>query len=431
MHTGTNYNTTIRACYVGYITQAIVNNFAPLLFLTFQRSYEIPLSQITLLVTLNFVVQLLVDILSAYFVDKIGYRVSVVAAHLFSAAGLLGLGFLPELFPAPFEGLCTAVCLYAVGGGMIEVLISPIVEACPTERKSAVMSLLHSFYCWGSVGVVLLSTVFFSLAGTGNWKILAVLWALIPLVNSLVFTRVPIRALVEEGESMGIRQLFTMKLFWIFALLMVCAGASELAMSQWASAFAESGLHVSKTVGDLAGPCLFAVLMGSSRVFYAKCSEKVNLVAFMRGSAVLCIASYLLACFSPVPLLSLAGCALCGLSVGIMWPGTFSLAAAACPKGGTAMFALFALFGDLGCTSGPTLVGFVSGMFGDSLKRGLLTAILFPALLILGIALLGRNIGRPHRTPEKAEVKEKEGGSALQTFSYGELRTAAEEGEGR
>ncbi|HIU74632.1 MAG TPA: MFS transporter [Candidatus Pelethocola excrementipullorum] len=385
-----NYNHTIRACYVGYITQAIVNNFIPLLFLTFQKSYSIPLTQITLLVTLNFVVQLVVDILAAKFVDKIGYRISVIAAHLFCAAGLVGLGILPDLMPNPLSGLILAVCCYAVGGGMIEVLISPIVEACPTERKSAVMSLLHSFYCWGSVAVVLLSTIYFTVVGIENWRVMAILWAIIPLANAFVFTKVPILTLMEEGEGMGIRQLFNMKLFWVFAMLMVCAGASEQAMSQWASAFAESGLKVSKTVGDLAGPCLFSILMGTSRVFYAKYSEKVELMSFMKGSAVLCIVSYLLACFSPIPILALLGCGLCGLSVGIMWPGTFSLASAACPKGGTAMFAMFALFGDLGCSLGPTIVGTISGQLGGNLKSGLLFAIVFPVLMIIGVVVCRR-----------------------------------------
>lgn len=385
-----NYNHTIRACYVGYITQAIVNNFIPLLFLTFQKTYSIPLTQITLLVTLNFVVQLVVDILAAKFVDKIGYRISVIAAHLFCAAGLVGLGVLPDLMPNPLSGLILAVCCYAVGGGMIEVLISPIVEACPTERKSAVMSLLHSFYCWGSVAVVLLSTIYFTVVGIENWRVMAILWAIIPLANAFVFTKVPILTLVEDGEGMGIRQLFNMKLFWVFAMLMVCAGASEQAMSQWASAFAESGLKVSKTMGDLAGPCLFSILMGTSRVFYAKYSEKVDLMNFMKGSAVLCIVSYLLACFSPIPILALLGCGLCGLSVGIMWPGTFSLASAACPRGGTAMFAMFALFGDLGCGLGPTIVGTISGQLGGNLKIGLLFAIVFPALMIIGVVICRR-----------------------------------------
>ena len=386
-----NYTHTLYACYTGYITQAVVNNFVPLLFLTFQSTYGIPLSQITLLITVNFVVQLLTDIAATKFVDRIGYRASALIAHIFAAAGLIGIGILPELFPSPFAGLLVSVAFYAVGGGLIEVIISPIVEACPTSRKAAAMSLLHSFYCWGSVFVVLLSTVFFSAAGIQNWKIMAFLWALIPIANTFYFSQVPIAALVEKGEGMGIRQLLGMKLFWIFGLLMLCSGASELAMSQWASAFAESGLKVSKTAGDLAGPCLFAVLMGSSRVFYAKFSEKIRLANFMAASGVLCVCSYLLAVFAPVPVLGLLGCALCGLSVGIMWPGTFSLAAAACPKGGTAMFALFALAGDLGCTTGPSLVGLVSGKLSGSLQSGLAAAIVFPILFLLALVLLKRN----------------------------------------
>lgn len=383
-----NYNHTLYACYTGYITQAIVNNFIPLLFLTFQSTYGIPLSQITLLITVNFVVQLLTDIAATKFVDRIGYRASALIAHIFAAAGLAGIGILPELLPSPFAGLLISVAFYAVGGGLIEVIISPIVEACPTSRKAAAMSLLHSFYCWGSVFVVLVSTVFFTFAGISHWKIMAFLWALIPIANTVYFSQVPIAALVEDGQSMKVRELFATKIFWIFGLLMLCAGASELAMSQWASAFAESGLKVSKTAGDLAGPCLFAVLMGSARVFYARFSEKIPLVKFMAASSILCILSYLLAVLSPVPVLGLLGCALCGLSVGIMWPGTFSLAAAECPKGGTAMFALFALAGDLGCMTGPTLVGFVSETSGGLLQTGLAAAAIFPVLFLAGLFLL-------------------------------------------
>jgi len=379
-----NYNHTLKACYVGYITQAIVNNFVPLLFLTFQSTYAISLDKITMLVTVNFLVQLIVDLLATKLIDKIGYRVSIVAAHIFAAAGLVGLAFLPTVLPDPFIGLLLSVIIYAVGGGIIEVLISPIVEACPTERKEAAMSLLHSFYCWGQVFVVLFSTVFFLVIGIDNWPVLAIIWAIIPFLNAIFFMRVPIAKLINEGETgMSMRQIFSMKIFWVFVVLMVCAGASELAMSQWASAFAEAGLGVSKTIGDLMGPCLFAVLMGTARVLFAKLSERINLIAFMAGSGVLCIASYLLAALAPVPALGLAGCALCGFSVGILWPGTFSLASAKCPRGGTALFALLALAGDLGCSGGPTVVGLVSDAFGGNIKSGLLVALIFPVVLIL------------------------------------------------
>ena len=385
------YRHTISACFIGYIVQAILNNFAPLLFLTFQSSYRIPLTQITMLVTVNFGVQLLVDLLSAGFVDKIGYRASMGIAHLTSALGLVLLAFLPELLPAPFFGLLIAVIVYAVGGGLLEVLVSPIVEACPTDNKAKAMSLLHSFYCWGHVGVVLISTAFFAVFGIGNWKILAVLWAVVPFLNFFLFLRVPIAPLVPEGEK-GLRlgELVRMRLFWVLFLMMMGAGASEQAVSQWASTFAEQGLGVSKTVGDLAGPMAFAVCMGLSRAFYGKRGDRIDLDRFMAASGVLCAASYLLISLVPVPAIGLAGCALCGLSVGIMWPGTFSKAAATLRGGGTALFALLALAGDLGCSGGPTLAGMVSGAAGNDLHAGILAAVVFPVLLLLGLALLRR-----------------------------------------
>lgn len=377
-----NYNMTLKACYVGYITQAIVNNFVPLLFLTFQRDYGISLDKIAMLVSFNFGIQLLVDFLAAKFVDKIGYRISIIAAHLFAAAGLLGLGVFPDLFPNPFHGLLLSIIFYAIGGGLIEVLVSPIVEACPTDQKEAAMSILHSFYCWGHVGVIVISTLFFAAIGVGNWKYLACLWAFIPLLNIVLFSRVPIKILVEEEQKMSTVQLCKSRTFWLLVLLMVCAGASEQGMSQWASAFAENGLHVSKTMGDLLGPCFFAVMMGSARVFYGKAGDRIDLKKFIVLSSLLCIISYLVASLSPIPLLSLLGCGLCGLSVGILWPGTFSIASASCPNGGTTMFALLALAGDLGCGLGPSVVGQVAGLLGGDLKLGLLAAVIFPILLI-------------------------------------------------
>ena len=385
------YNKTITACFVGYIVQAIINNFVPLLFLTFQRTYDIPLSQITLLVTFNFGVQLLVDLLAIGFVDRIGYRVSMVMAHVLSAAGLILLTILPELFSSPFVGILISVMVYAVGGGLLEVLVSPVVEACPSDNKEKAMSMLHSFYCWGHVGVVLLSTVFFRTAGIENWKIMAVVWAVIPICNAFAFTRVPMASLMEEGESgLSMKELFASKIFWVLLLMMVCAGASEQAVSQWASTFAEKGLEISKTAGDLAGPMAFAVLMGAARAFYGKYGDRIQLDHFMIWSSILCILSYLGIALFPSPVLSLAACAVCGLSVGIMWPGSFSKAAAALPKGGTAMFALLALGGDLGCSGGPTVVGTVSSALGENLKLGILAAVIFPALLLTGILVCGR-----------------------------------------
>ena len=385
------YNKTITACFVGYIVQAIINNFVPLLFLTFERTYQIPLSQITLLVTINFGVQLFVDLLSVKFVDKIGYRASMVIAHLCSAAGLVLLTILPEVMSSSFLGILTAVVVYAIGGGLLEVLVSPIVEACPSDHKEKAMSMLHSFYCWGHVGVVALSTLYFYFVGISNWKILAVIWAVIPLANALAFTKVPIAPLLPEGESgLRMKDLLGMKLFWVLFIMMVCAGASEQAVSQWASTFAEQALGITKTLGDLAGPMAFAILMGASRFFYGKYGDRIDLDRFMIFSSLLCILSYLGISMIPVPLVSLAACAVCGLSVGIMWPGTFSKASQALRRGGTAMFALLALGGDVGCSGGPTLVGLISSSLNDNLKAGILAAIIFPVLLLTGILLCRR-----------------------------------------
>lgn len=380
------YKKTVNACFIAYVVQAIVNNFVPLLFLTFQDSYKIPLAQITMLITINFGVQLLVDMLAISFIDKIGYRASMLIAHVCVAAGLISLTVLPELFFNPFTGLLTSVVIYAVGGGILEVLVSPVMEACPTDNKEKAMSLLHSFYCWGHVGVVLVSTLFFGIFGISGWKLLALVWAVIPIVNAVIFFRAPIALLIEEGgNGLTIKELFSKKIFWVLMLMMVCAGASEQAVSQWASTFAELGLGVSKAVGDLAGPMSFAALMGLSRLFYGKYGEKINLDRFMAYSVILCIVSYLCIVLIPVPALGLAGCALCGLSVGILWPGTFSKASASIRGGGTAMFAMLALAGDLGCSGGPTVVGMVSSYFNDNLKAGILAALIFPALLLLGI----------------------------------------------
>ena len=386
-----NYKMTMYACFIGYIVQAVVNSFVPLLFVTFQTEYHIPLTQITLLITVNFVIQLVVDLLSAGFVDKIGYRASAIIAHACAGTGIFLLTLLPELFSYPFYGILLAVMVYAIGGGLIEVLISPVLEACPTDNKESAMSLLHSFYCWGCTGVVLLSTLFFALFGTSHWKILALIWVLLPTANLILFTKVPIYGLHEEGESgMSISELFRVKVFWLLMAMMLCAGASEQAVSQWASTFAEKGLHIQKTVGDLVGPMMFSVLMGLSRLIYGKYGEKLNLDRFMKGSCVLCVASYLCISLVPVPIVGLIGCAICGFSVGIMWPGTFSKASAAIKRGGTVLFAMLALAGDLGCSGGPTLVGFVSSAFSGNLRLGILTAIVFPVLLFAGLCTFSR-----------------------------------------
>lgn len=400
-----SFKNTIAACFIGYIVQAIVNIFVPLLFVTFQTQYAIPLSEITVLIAVNFAVQLLVDLSSAFFIDKIGYRAAAITAHGCAVAGLLLLTFLPELFSDAFWGLLLSVVVYAFGGGLLEVIVSPIVEACPTKNKAQTMGFLHSFYCWGSVAVVGFSTLFFALCGVENWKIMTWVWAAVPLCNLVYFCFVPLVPLNEEGRGLGLKQLFRNKYLWVFLLIMLCAGACELAISQWASLFAEKGLGVSKTVGDLLGPALFALLMGVSRLVYGRLSQRIKIEYLMLFGGILCVAAYLIVALVPHPAAGLVGMGLSGFAVGSLWPGAFSGASESVKGGGTTLFAFLALAGDTGCILGPA----VAGAFGDDLHTGILVAVLFPVLLIAGLgALFG---------VRRAERKRKEGANGTDQLS--------------
>lgn len=391
-----NYRKTLIACYMGFVTQAIAANFAPLLFLTFHNNYNISLGKIALISSVFFITQLIVDILCARFADTIGYRKCVVGSQMLSAIGLVGLAFLPQITADPFTGIIISTILYAIGSGLTEVLVSPIVEACPFEHKEPAMSLLHSFYCWGAVGVILLSTLFFSLFGIENWKVISCIWAVIPLCNVFNFAVCPIEHPTEDGKGLSIGSLLKIPLFWLAILLMICAGASELSMAQWASAFAESALGLSKSMGDITGPCMFAVTMGISRSLYGKYGEKLDLMKFMIGSGALCLGCYLIASLSQLPLAGLAGCMICGFSVGIMWPGTISICSAKIPSGGTAMFALLAMAGDMGGALGPAIVGNISQNAGDDIQKGLLAGCVFPAVLVISV-LFVKKLSRSSR----------------------------------
>ena len=383
-----NYKKTLIACYLGFVTQSISANFAPLLFLTFISTYGITLEKIAMIPMVFYLTQLLIDLAATKFADRVGYRTCVVASQVLSAVGLVLMTILPEVLPVPFIGILISVVFYAMGSGLSEVLVSPIVEACPFENKEGMMSLLHSFYCWGAMGVILGSTLFFTIFGIENWKILTFIWALVPLYNTFNFINCPIERLLENGKSMGISKLLKTPIFWLMIILMVCSGASETTMAQWASAFTESAIGVSKTVGDLAGPCLFAMFMGISRILYGKFSEKLDLVKVMLICGIMCAGCYLLASLSSLPILGLAGCGICGLAVGIMWPGSISISSQKCPRGGTAMFAFLALAGDFGATVSPAMVGGLSEMAGGNLKTGLLVATIFPVILVVGLIVL-------------------------------------------
>lgn len=381
------YKNTLTSCFIGYIVQAISVNFLPLLFVFFQDTYQVSLTQLTTLITVHFGVQLIVDATASLYVDKVGYRPCILAAHGFSATGLFLLTILPDVMD-PFAGLCAAVFIYGIGSGLIEVLISPITESCPTDNKETAMQLLHSFYCWGHVAVVLLSTGFFALFGIENWRIMARIWMLVPIVNGILFAKVPLQPLVAEGEKgMKLGALLKSKLFWLFMLMMISAGAAELGIAQWASAFAERGLKVSKTVGDLAGPMAFAALMGVTRALYAKFGHKINLNKAIFASCLLCVTSYVMIALFSSPVINLIACGLCGVSVSLLWPGTLSRASATLKGGGTAMFALLAVGGDLGCTLGPIVVGTVADGAGGDLRIGMAAGIAFPLLMLLGLLL--------------------------------------------
>ena len=383
-----NYNNTIKASFLGYVVQAIVNNFVPLLFIQMQREFNIPLAQITMLITFNFGLQLLIDMTSTPFVEKIGYRASMLLSNVCVIIGLVMITVLPGKISDPFVGVLISVCIYAIGGGLQEVLVSPIVEACPTDNKETTMSLLHSAYCWGHMAVVLISTAFFFIFGINRWRILALLWCIVPMIDFVMFTRVPIAKLESEnGEKGSLGMLFGQKTFWVMMLMMLCAGASEQAVSQWASAFAEKGLGVSKTMGDLLGPMLFALCMATSRTIYGIRGKNLDLKRFMYFSVILCIASYIVIATVPVPVIALLGCGLAGFSVGIFWPGTFSMASVSVRGRGTLLFALLALAGDLGCSGGPTFAGLIASATGGDMRLGIGAAICFPILMGVGLII--------------------------------------------
>ncbi|NLN41102.1 MAG: MFS transporter [Clostridiales bacterium] len=402
------YKDTLHACYLGYITQAIVNNLAPLLFVIFHDNFSISFEKIGRLILINFTTQIITDILAIKYVDRVGYKSAAVLAHFFAFFGLVGLGVLPLLLPNAYTGLAIAVIIYATGGGLIEVVISPIVESLPGDAKASAMSLLHSFYCWGQLAVVFITTLIIKIFGNHVWNILPILWAIIPAYNLFKFMRVPLMPIISEEERIPIKGLLSSHLFIIALVLMMSAGASELTMSQWSSLFAEKGLKVSKLAGDLLGPALFAFFQASGRTIYGICGHKIDLRKALMASSILCILCYGVTIFVQLPIMALLGCALCGLSVSLMWPGTLSLSAERFPNGGTVMFGMLAVFGDIGASLGPWTAGLVSDLaqkshrllaFGQAanldseqlgLKVGLLTGMIFPLMMFIGIFFMKR-----------------------------------------
>jgi fucose permease len=385
------YAQTRRACYVGYVTQAVVNNLAPLLFIVFQARYGLSYEMLGRLVLVNFGTQLVTDVVAVKVVDRTGYRLPLVLAHACCVLGLLFLAVLPSIFSAPYLGLCLAVVVYGIGGGLLEVVVSPVVDALPTPKdgKAAAMSLLHSFYCWGQVAVVLGTSLLLQRIGHGSWQVLPVVWALVPLANLVTFLRVPLPPTVPDEHRTTLTTLFRSPRFAMTMVLMFCAGAAELTMSQWSSLFAERGLGLPKLWGDLAGPCLFALLMGIGRFGYGLAGETVPLIPALVAGGALAMVCYLTAALSSHALLGLAGCALCGLAVSLLWPGAFSLAAARFPHGGAAMFAILAVMGDAGASAGPWLAGAVADASSGGLHAGLLIGTVFPLGVVVTSVIYG------------------------------------------
>ncbi len=340
------FKTTQRCCYTGYVVQAAVINFLPLLFVIFKNEYNLTYALLGTLVSVNFLIQLGVDVISVFFIDKIGYKRGAVVAHFLCFIGLVLLGILPEIMP-PFWGILTAVALYSIGGGLIEVVINPIISGLPEECNGNFV-LTHSFYCWGQLAVVLFTTLALKLLGEASWTTISVLWSLVPLVNGIVLIKAPVSTPEKAEEERGALSIFKNKMFLSMLVLMICAGGAEIAMAQWASTFAQDALGVDKAAGDLMGPCLFAFFMGIGRLFYGINQDKINYRRFMTANCILCIICYLAAAISKNPFISLSGCALCGLAVSTMWPGVIELAAKKFPNEGGAMYSAIAIFGDIG-----------------------------------------------------------------------------------
>ena len=383
------------ACYIGIMVQAVTINFVPMLFVAFMGEFGLGVGQISALVALTFIVQFTVDFLCVFIVGRVSYRALSCTAHILAAAGLALMPLLPYVTD-PFLGLCIAVLVYSTGSGLIEVIVSPIVESCPSSNKTAEMSLLHSFYCWGQTATVILSTVFFCFAGIDSWRVLSLVWAAVPLVNFFLFLSCPMNTSEQSEKSMRMKTLISNCDFLLLLVIIMCAGAAELAVAQWASAYCETALGVDKTVGDLAGPMAFAVCMGIARVGYGILGNRVRLERYMLASGILCVAGYLVIAFAPYAWLGLAGFGICGLAVGVLWPGTLSLAARHVDGGGT-MFAMLSFAGDAGCTLGPFIAGMLAESAGGDIGYGISAAAVFPLVLCVAVALLILRLGKKEK----------------------------------
>ena len=383
-----SYKSTIAACYIGSFVQAIIVNTTPILFIPLREQFGLTFQQMGLLVLINFISQVGCDILFSNAIDKYGFRRFVVAAHGLAVVGLVLFAASPLLFDRPFAGFVTATIIFSGSGGLLELLLSPIVNAIPTDEKAGAMSVLHSFYSWGQAAVILLTTVLLFVFGRAWWQWIILIWTLVPLFNFFFLMRVPFAPNVPEEQRQGMDKIL-LKPFFIAALATIlCGAAAELCISQWASAYLEEAMRLPKVVGDVGGVCLFAVMMGVGRLFYGMYGKKINVSLMMLIGTVGAAACYITVALSGTAVLSLLACGLCGLCVSLLWPGTLVVASEHYPLAGAWMFAILAA-GDIGASAGPWLMGVVAEQAHRlPFLSGLLTQGMSPDQLGLRAAML-------------------------------------------
>lgn len=398
------FRLTLMAARMGFFTQALVNNLAPVFFVLFRVLYGFSYLQVGILAALNFTLQLFADITSPNLISRFGYRKCAMTAQALCAVGLILMPGLCILTGGVYISFIIPVLIYSYGAGMIEVLASPIVEAIPDLPENTKMSMLHSFYSWGQMTCVALTTLALHFIGYERWFLIPVLWSAIPIFGIILFSRARLdMADMAEKESEKGGRLFC-RSFVLMLIIMTCAGASEIAMSEWSSLFAEEALGVSKVAGDLFGPCMFALFMGMGRMCHAKFGERLNLSRLIKACSLLCVICYVGAALLRPAAASLIFCALTGLSVSLMWPGALSLAAAR-NNGGARMYGLLAAFGDIGCIIGPVVTSSVSefadgneriraigaayGLSADktALRASLLAMALIPLVMLICLSL--------------------------------------------
>lgn len=403
-----DYRLTIRCCYLGMFVQAIVINLAPILFIPFKEQLGLTFEQLGRLILINFVTQVAFDLIAGATVTRLGVRRMVVAAHILVTLGLWLFAWLPGRLTSPYAGLVIGTIVFSMGGGVLELLLSPIINAVPSERKAADMSLLHSFYAWGQMTVILLTALAVFVLPAGPWRWVAPFWSIVPALGAWGFSRAPIPPFVEEEKRHRLRELLRVPAFLAAMLGLALAGASEIAISQWISAFAEKALRFPKLLGDLGGVCLFAAALGVGRTWYGLYGHKVCIRTRMIGGALLATVMYVLASLSPWPWVSLLACVMSGLAVSLFWPGLLSLTAVRFPLAGASMFAVLCAAGDMGCALAPWAVGLCAdrvtalGLGGGmgwtpeafGLRMGLLAGALFPfGLLLVLIGLRQKGAG--------------------------------------